>query len=79
MDHRWHRLAGWPNLAAESPLTLLASDVTLPTAEAMLALAQQLWQQGKALPPEQAEPTYLRNEVTWKNCRGAHSWRQLIY
>ena len=70
MDHRWHRLAGWPNLAAESPLTLLASDVTLPTAEAMLALAQQLWQQGKALPPEQAEPTYLRNEVTWKKLPG---------
>lgn len=60
----------WPNLAAESPLTLLASDVTLPTAEAMLALAQQLWQQGKALPPEQAEPTYLRNEVTWKKLPG---------
>lgn len=62
--------AAWPNLTAESSLTLQASDITLPAAEAMLPLAQQLWQQGAALPPEQAEPAYLRNQVAWKKLPG---------
>ena len=60
----------WPHLLAESPLLLRASDIMLPAAEAMLPLAQQLWRQGKALPPEQAEPAYLRNEVAWKKLPG---------
>jgi tRNA threonylcarbamoyladenosine biosynthesis protein TsaB len=62
--------SAWPQLSAESALTLQASDITLPAAEAMLPLAQQLWQQGGALPPEQVEPAYLRNEVAWKKLPG---------
>lgn len=33
----------------------------------MLPLACQLWQAGKAVSVENAQPRYLRNEVTWKN------------
>ncbi|VTR17989.1 Uncharacterised protein [Serratia fonticola] len=42
----------------------------LPQAEDMLPLALQAWQQGLAVSVENAEPTYLRNEVTWKKLPG---------
>ncbi|WP_075181963.1 tRNA (adenosine(37)-N6)-threonylcarbamoyltransferase complex dimerization subunit type 1 TsaB [Pantoea sp. 1.19] len=62
--------AAWPQLAAESALALTATDVTLPTAQDMLPLARQAWQRRAILPVEQAEPTYLRNEVAWKKLPG---------
>jgi len=42
----------------------------LPHAEDMLPLALQLWENGIRVNPEEAEPTYLRNEVTWKKLPG---------
>lgn len=36
----------------------------------MLPLACQLWQAGKAVSVENAQPRYLRNEVTWKKLPG---------
>lgn len=60
----------WPQLAENSGLVLTLSDVTLPCAEDMLPLAQQALAAGMTVAPEQAEPTYLRNEVTWKKLPG---------
>jgi tRNA threonylcarbamoyladenosine biosynthesis protein TsaB len=37
-----------------------------PDADALLDLAQLAWQQGAAIPVEQAELMYLRNSVTWE-------------
>lgn len=60
----------WPQLAENSTLALTKSDVTLPCAEDMLPLAQQALAAGMTVAPEHAEPTYLRNEVTWKKLPG---------
>jgi len=60
----------WPQLAENNMLALTLSDVTLPCAEDMLPLAQQAQAAGMTVAPEHAEPTYLRNEVTWKKLPG---------
>lgn len=64
---------GWkahPQLAEASPLELHATEVELPCAEDMLPLAAIDFAAGKTVAVEQAEPTYLRNEVTWKKLPG---------
>jgi len=60
----------WPQLAENSTLALTLSEVTLPCAEDMLPLAQRALAAGMTVAPEHAEPTYLRNEVTWKKLPG---------
>lgn len=60
----------WPQLAENSRLALALSHVTLPCAEDMLPLAQQALAAGMTVAPEHAQPTYLRNEVTWKKLPG---------
>lgn len=49
---------------ANAPIGIDANR--LPQAEDLLILAQSRFQSGHTLKPEQALPTYLRNEVTWK-------------
>ncbi|WP_127956749.1 tRNA (adenosine(37)-N6)-threonylcarbamoyltransferase complex dimerization subunit type 1 TsaB [Serratia microhaemolytica] len=64
---------GWPaypELAAGCSLQLIDGQMLLPRAEDMLPLALTAWQHGLAVSVEQAEPTYLRNEVTWKKLPG---------
>lgn len=64
---------GWqtyPDMAAASGLSLRDGQIRLPHAEDMLPLALQAWQAGAALAVEQAQPVYLRNEVTWKKLPG---------
>ncbi|POY56644.1 tRNA (adenosine(37)-N6)-threonylcarbamoyltransferase complex dimerization subunit type 1 TsaB [Pectobacterium versatile] len=64
---------GWetyPKLVNHSSLVLAKGDVLLPQAQDMLPLACQLWQAGKAVSVENAQPRYLRNEVTWKKLPG---------
>ena len=46
------------------------SQITLPAAQDMLPIAVKLWLQGKTVAVENVEPTYLRNEVTWKKLPG---------
>ncbi len=68
-----HVGTGWqtyPNLVAGSSLNVTDGKMLLPQAEDMLPLALQAWQQGLAVNVENAEPTYLRNEVTWKKLPG---------
>ena len=71
--HWAHVGTGWqtyPDLVAGSTLTLSDGQMLLPQAEDMLPLALHAWQQGLAVAVENAEPTYLRNEVTWKKLPG---------
>lgn len=60
----------WPELAANTPLTLTDGEMLLPTAEDMLPIARQLFAAQKWVAVEQAEPVYLRNEVAWKKLPG---------
>lgn len=72
LEGQWsHAGTGWaayPELL-EGPL-LTDSLITLPAAQDMLPIADQLWQAGKVTAVENVEPTYLRNEVTWKKLPG---------
>ncbi|MCP1065188.1 tRNA (adenosine(37)-N6)-threonylcarbamoyltransferase complex dimerization subunit type 1 TsaB [Serratia symbiotica] len=64
---------GWqtyPDLVSRSALSVRDGQMLLPQAEDMLPLALLAWQQGLAVAVENAEPTYLRNEVTWKKRPG---------
>ncbi len=64
---------GWeayPELMIENKLPLIASDVLLPSAEDMLPIALLQWQKGNIASVDDAQPTYLRNEVTWKKLPG---------
>lgn len=64
---------GWdayPELFAGHDVILHKSESLLPSAEDMLPLASQLWQQGTITNPAEIEPIYLRNEVTWKKLPG---------
>ncbi|MDA6077921.1 hypothetical protein O0544_21610 [Edwardsiella anguillarum] len=67
---------GWqtyPDLAQDVGLTLRDGQMLLPHAEDMLPLALHAWQAGETVAVEQAQPIYLRNEVTWKKLPGAAS------
>lgn len=70
----WHHVGtGWqtyPSLMADSSAELRDGQMLLPMAEDMLPLALQAWRDGGAVSVEQAQPTYLRNEVTWKKLPG---------
>ncbi len=69
-DGVWYYVGtGWqkyPHLVIGSEWSLLNGNVLFPQAEDMLPLALLAWQQGKAVAVEDAQPTYLRNEVIWK-------------
>ncbi|WP_312946672.1 tRNA (adenosine(37)-N6)-threonylcarbamoyltransferase complex dimerization subunit type 1 TsaB [Superficieibacter sp.] len=60
----------WPDMAQGTAVTLTDGDVQLPAAEDMLPLASQLLARQQTVPPEEAEPIYLRNEVAWKKLPG---------
>ena len=57
-------------MAAATPITLVDGQITLPQAEDMLPLALVDFALGKMTAVENAQPTYLRNEVTWKKLPG---------
>lgn len=64
---------GWqayPDLKEALPFTVVETEITLPAAQDMLPLAVTAWHEGKATKVEDAEPVYLRNEVTWKKLPG---------
>lgn len=64
---------GWqayPDLKEALPFTVVETEITLPAAQDMLPLAVTAWHEGKSTKVEDAEPVYLRNEVTWKKLPG---------
>ncbi|RWR03795.1 hypothetical protein ED28_02065 [[Pantoea] beijingensis] len=60
----------WPVLSGQSQLSLQTTEVSLPAAEDMLPLAAMALASGHTVKVENAEPIYLRNEVTWKKLPG---------
>lgn len=46
------------------------SDILLPHAQDLVVLAKNKWQKNEIVNVEDVEPTYLRNEVTWKKLPG---------
>ena len=63
----------WPDMAKNCGLVLCDGETMLPEAEDMLPLARLAFVAGRSVPVEQAEPVYLRNEVTWKKLPGRES------
>lgn len=59
---------GWEAYSqfSEQKLPFLVSDIHLPNAEYMLALALIDIQKGNTITSFEIEPVYLRNEVTWE-------------
>lgn len=45
-------------------------ETLIPRAAQVARLAESAWVQGKSVPAEQAQPVYLRDEVTWKKLPG---------
>ena len=51
---------------SEQNLPLVVSEITLPSAEYMLSIAQEEITKGNVQSALEIEPVYLRNEVTWE-------------
>ncbi|WP_445428747.1 tRNA (adenosine(37)-N6)-threonylcarbamoyltransferase complex dimerization subunit type 1 TsaB [Alishewanella sp. HL-SH05] len=64
---------GWQTYQSQLQGILSASvakDILYPSAQYMLPFAAQAWQQGHFVAAEQAEPVYVRDEVTWQKLPG---------
>ncbi|WP_083981851.1 tRNA (adenosine(37)-N6)-threonylcarbamoyltransferase complex dimerization subunit type 1 TsaB [Arsukibacterium ikkense] len=64
---------GWQTYAAElqrAQPARIASDILYPSAQDMLSLAQQAFRDSLFVSAEQAEPVYVRDEVSWKKLPG---------
>jgi tRNA threonylcarbamoyladenosine biosynthesis protein TsaB len=57
-------------LAACYPNSMMNERILLPSARDMLDIAQYAYREKNGLPPEQAQPVYLRDKVTWKKLPG---------
>lgn len=51
---------------SDAKLPLVVSEITLPSAQFMIALAQKAIENGEICSAMEIEPVYLRNEVTWQ-------------
>ncbi|OOF58721.1 tRNA (adenosine(37)-N6)-threonylcarbamoyltransferase complex dimerization subunit type 1 TsaB [Rodentibacter myodis] len=70
-DHSVFRVGtGWNAYPQFVEKQLIGSDIELPNALYMLELARIEWLQQKMISALEIEPTYLRNEVTWKKLPG---------
>ncbi|CAM5224661.1 tRNA (adenosine(37)-N6)-threonylcarbamoyltransferase complex dimerization subunit type 1 TsaB [Alishewanella longhuensis] len=64
---------GWQTYATELQAALpatIAADILYPSAQFMLPFANSAWQNGHFVAAEQAEPVYVRDEVTWQKLPG---------
>jgi tRNA threonylcarbamoyladenosine biosynthesis protein TsaB len=48
----------------------VVDDTLVPRAGEVVRLAEQGYRQGEAVPAEQAQPVYIRDEVAWKKLPG---------
>lgn len=61
---------GWGAYPTLAEIKGVMTEILLPSARYMLPLALPLWQQQAVIRPDQIEPVYLRNEVTWQKLPG---------
>jgi len=59
----------YPQLAEDARITV-ASHLRLPSAKLMIPLAVDAFNRGEAMPVDEVEPVYLRNNVAWKKLPG---------
>lgn len=60
---------GWqtyPNMLTD----IQPSGILLPQAQDLIVIASHKWENNQTIAVEDVEPTYLRNEVTWKKLPG---------
>ncbi len=62
---------GWPLLNTDDLHIEYRDPAAITSAEHMLALAEQAWQNAEALPAEQAMPVYLRGSSAWRKMSAA--------
>ncbi|MDF7671510.1 tRNA (adenosine(37)-N6)-threonylcarbamoyltransferase complex dimerization subunit type 1 TsaB [Orbaceae bacterium ESL0721] len=60
---------GWQTYPTMLP-NIEDSGILLPQAEDLIVIAKQKWLKGEIADVANIEPTYLRNEVTWKKLPG---------
>ena len=63
----WQTYAGQLSALAQ---VSIANDILYPSAQDMLALATPAFSAGQFISAEQAEPVYVRDEVTWQKLPG---------
>ena len=64
---------GWqtyPQALNQLASALIADSILYPSAQFMLPFASRAWQQQLFVSAEQAEPVYVRDEVTWQKLPG---------
>lgn len=64
---------GWqtyPQTLQQLAPALIADSILYPSAQFMLPFASRAWQQQLFVSAEQAEPVYVRDEVTWQKLPG---------
>lgn len=64
---------GWqtyPQTLQQLAPALIADSILYPSAQFMLPFASRAWQQQLFVSDEQAEPVYVRDEVTWQKLPG---------
>jgi len=64
---------GWqtyPQALQQLAPALIADSILYPSAQFMLPFASRAWQQQLFVSAEQAEPVYVRDEVTWQKLPG---------
>tara|TARA_R100001443_G_scaffold75024_1_gene82624 strand:- start:30594 stop:31322 length:729 start_codon:yes stop_codon:yes gene_type:complete len=64
---------GWQtyaNALQQAQQARIANDILYPSAQDMLSLAQIAYVQGLFVSADQAEPVYVRDEVSWKKLPG---------
>lgn len=49
---------------------ICSSGIVLPEAQDMIPLAELAWHYHRLLQPDEVEPIYLRNQITWKKLPG---------
>lgn len=70
----WYSVGtGWQtysDMSEDAEIKVIDAGLLLPDAIDMLPLALASWQKGEIVAVEDAQPVYLRNEVTWKKLPG---------
>ncbi|MGQ0286272.1 tRNA (adenosine(37)-N6)-threonylcarbamoyltransferase complex dimerization subunit type 1 TsaB [Pasteurellaceae bacterium 22721_9_1] len=66
----WHTVGtGWKAYFEQQPVGQ-QTDILLPSAKYMIALALPMWYQKQIINATEIEPVYLRNDVAWKKLPG---------
>lgn len=69
-DEKWFSAGSGFQTYANMLPTTIPSGILLPDAQDMIPLAKYAWHHHQLLAPDEIEPMYLRNKITWKKLPG---------